>query len=219
MSEHVPLNFQRVPAEEMTQRAEDLLELMKKRRSVRDFSTDPIPDGVIERCLEIGGRAPSGANQQPWHFAVVRNQEVKRKIREAAEAEEREFYESRAPQEWLDALDHLGTDARKPFLETAPALIAIFQKSKVLDETGEEVKVYYPKESLGIATGFLISALHQAGLATLTHTPSPMKFLNEILERPSGEKPFLLLVVGYPAEGCQVPAIEKLALDEISSEH
>ncbi|MDB4506554.1 nitroreductase family protein, partial [bacterium] len=139
MSEHVPLNFQRVPAEEMTQRAEDLLELMKKRRSVRDFSTDPIPDGVIERCLEIGGRAPSGANQQPWHFAVVRNQEVKRKIREAAEAEEREFYESRAPQEWLDALDHLGTDARKPFLETAPALIAIFQKSKVLDETGEEV--------------------------------------------------------------------------------
>ncbi|MEJ6634738.1 MAG: nitroreductase family protein, partial [Akkermansiaceae bacterium] len=116
MSEHVPLNFQRVPAEEMTQRAEDLLELMKKRRSVRDFSTDPIPDGVIERCLEIGGRAPSGANQQPWHFAVVRNQEVKRKIREAAEAEEREFYESRAPQEWLDALDHLGTDARKPFL-------------------------------------------------------------------------------------------------------
>lgn len=219
MSEQVPLNFQRVSAGEMVARAGTLLEQMKKRRSVRDFSADLIPEGVIERCLEIAGRAPSGANQQAWHFAVVRSQEVKRKIREAAEAEEREFYESRAPQEWLDALDQLGTDARKPFLESAPVLIAIFQKSKVRDEKGEEVRVYYPKESLGIATGFLISALHQAGLATLTHTPSPMNFLNEILERPSNEKPFLLLVVGYPAEGCAVPAIGKLTLNEISSEH
>lgn len=219
MPEKIPLSFERVSADEMGRRVKELLDQMKKRRSVRDFSSDQIPDGIIESCIEIAGRAPSGANQQPWHFAIVRSDAVKRKIREAAEAEEREFYESRAPQEWLDALSHLGTDAQKPFLESAPALIAIFQKSKVLDEENEEVKTYYPKESLGLATGFLISALHQAGLATLTHTPSPMKFLNEILERPSGEKPFLLLVVGYPSETCEVPAIEKLSLGEISSEH
>ena len=215
----ISLNFERLPKEEMQAKALSFLETMKTRRSVRDFSSDSIPEGVLESCLEVAGRAPSGANQQPWHFAVIRSGEVKRKIRLAAEEEEREFYESRAPQEWLDALDHLGTDARKPFLEHAPALIAVFQKSRVVDEEGKESKTYYPKESVGLACGFLISALHHAGLASLTHTPSPMKFLNEILERPSSEKPFLLLVVGYPAEACQVPAISKKELEQIASEH
>ncbi len=219
MPKTIPLCFERVSEDEMRSRSASLLKVMKARRSVRAFSSDLIPEGVIEKCLEIAGRAPNGANQQAWHFAVVKSPEVKRRIREAAEAEEREFYGSRAPQEWLDALDHLGTDAQKPFLEKAPALIAIFQKSKVVDESGEEVKVYYPKESIGLATGFLISALHQVGLATLTHTPSPMKFLTEILGRSPSEKPFLLLVVGYPAEDCEVPDITKLNLADISSTH
>lgn len=186
---------------------------------MRCFSSDPIPERVLEDCLAVAGRAPSGANQQPWHFALVQGPEVKQRIRLAAEAEEREFYESRAPQDWLDALDHLGTDARKPFLETAPALIAVFQKSKVVDDEGREGKTYYPKESVGLACGFLIAALHHAGLASLTHTPSPMKFLNEILDRPPTEKPFLLLVVGYPADGCQVPKISKKELSETVSRH
>ena len=220
MSKHeIPLNFERLPEGKMRERASAFLESMKARRSVRDFSSDPIPEGVLESCLAVAGRAPSGANQQPWHFAVVRSGEMKRKIRLAAEAEEREFYESRAPQEWLDTLDHLGTDARKPFLEHAPALIAVFQKSRVLDEEGKEGKTYYPKESVGLACGFLIAALHQAGLASLTHTPSPMKFLNEILDRPGSEKPFLLLVVGYPAIDCQVPNISKKDLREVVTEH
>lgn len=203
----------------MLSRAGAFRELMSGRRTVRDFSADPIPDGVLEACIEAAGRAPSGANQQPWHFAIVRDGSTKRRIREAAEAEEREFYESRAPQEWLDALAHLGTDAEKPFLETAPALIAIFQKNQIASDTGDPIKTYYPKESVGIATGILITALHDAGLATLTHTPSPMKFLNEILGRPGSEKPFLLLVVGHPADGCEVPEITKLPLGDIASFH
>lgn len=219
MREEIPLDFARLPEAEMRRRAESFLETMASRRSVRSFSSDPIPDGVLEDCLAVAGRAPSGANQQPWHFALVQSPEVKRKIRLAAEAEEREFYESRAPQEWLDALDHLGTDARKPFLELAPALIAVFQKSKVIDEEGREGKTYYPKESVGLACGFLIAALHQAGLASLTHTPSPMKFLNEILGRPASEKPFLLLVVGYPADGCRVPVIRKKEIGACVSRH
>ncbi|MBK1832017.1 nitroreductase family protein [Verrucomicrobiaceae bacterium R5-34] len=219
MENRQPLNFERLPADEMQERARSFFELMKQRRSVRDFSEDPIPDGVLEHCIEVAGRAPNGANQQAWHFAVVKSAEVKRKIREAAEAEEREFYQSRAPQEWLDALDHLGTDANKPFLERAPALIAVFQKSRVVDEDGKEGKTYYPKESVGLACGFLITALHHAGLASLTHTPSPMHFLNHVLQRPASEKPFLLLVVGYPAEGCTVPEITKKSLDEIVSVH
>lgn len=219
MRDEIPLDFVRLPEEEMRRRAESFLETMASRRSVRSFSSDPIPDGVLEDCLAVAGRAPSGANQQPWHFALVQSPEVKRKIRLAAEAEEREFYESRAPQEWLDALDHLGTDARKPFLELAPALIAVFQKSKVIDEEGREGKTYYPKESVGLACGFLIAALHQAGLASLTHTPSPMKFLNEILGRPASEKPFLLLVVGYPADGCRVPVIRKKEIGACVSRH
>ena len=184
-----PLSFTRMAKVAMRENASEFRDVMKRRRTVRDFSDEAIPDGVVEACIEAAGRAPSGANQQPWHFAVVRDSAVKSRIREAAEAEEREFYGGRAPQEWLDALSHLGTDDQKPFLETAPALVVIFQQNQVENEEGETVKTYYPKESVGIATGFLISALHHAGLATLTHTPSPMNFLNEILERPSNEKP------------------------------
>ena len=214
-----PLNYQRMPEPDMQSRAQEFYHAIQTRRTVRDFSSDPIPDGVIEDCMLAAGTAPNGANLQPWHFSVVKSQEIKRQVREAAELEEREFYGGRAPEEWLDVLDHLGTDENKPFLEAAPALIAIFQQSKTVDHRGVETKTYYPKESVGIATGFLIAALHHAGLATLTHTPSPMKFLNEILGRPSNEKPFLLLVVGYPAEHCEVPVIEKKPLEEIASFH
>ncbi len=192
---------------------------IRTRRTVRDFSSNAIPEGVVEDCIMAAGTAPNGANLQPWHFAVVRSGDVKKQIREAAEEEERGFYGGRAPEEWLDVLSHLGTDASKPFLETAPVLVAIFQKSKTTDHRGEDSKTYYPKESVGIATGFLIAALHRAGLASLTHTPSPMKFLNEILGRPNEEKPFVLLVVGYPAKGCGVPVIDKKPLEEIASFH
>tara|TARA_Y100000385_G_scaffold149138_1_gene154692 strand:- start:16 stop:675 length:660 start_codon:yes stop_codon:yes gene_type:complete len=219
MAEFHPLEFERLPEGEMQSRAWEFYQSIKNRRTVRDFSSDPIPDGVIEDCLLAAGTAPNGANLQPWHFSVVRDQEVKQQIREAAEEEERGFYGGRAPDEWLDVLDHLGTDAEKPFLESAPALIAIFQKSKTLDHRGVETKTYYPKESVGIAAGFLIAALHHAGLVTLTHTPSPMKFLNEILNRPATEKPFLLLVVGYPADGCEVPEIAKKSLGGIADFH
>ena len=191
----------------------------KTRRSVRDFSPRPLPSGILENAILAAGTAPNGANLQPWHFAVVQTVEMKKKIREAAEEEERSFYSERAPQSWLDDLTPFGTNAQKPFLEIAPALIVIFQKNKMTRADGSEDKTYYPKESIGIATGILITALHQAGLATLTHTPSPMNFLNEILNRPTSEKPFLLLVVGYPAENCQVPKITKKSLPEISSNH
>ena len=191
----------------------------KTRRSVRDFSPRPLPSGILENAILAAGTAPNGANLQPWHFAVVQTAEMKKKIREAAEEEERSFYSERAPQSWLDDLTPFGTNAQKPFLEIAPALIVIFQKNKMTRADGSEDKTYYPKESIGIATGILITALHQAGLATLTHTPSPMNFLNEILNRPTSEKPFLLLVVGYPAENCQVPKITKKSLPEISSNH
>jgi len=219
MADTQPLHFSRLSDSEMQQRALRFSDHLRQRRSVRDFSSEPIPDHVLQPCLQAAGSAPNGANLQPWHFAVVTSQETKRKIREAAEAEEREFYSGRAPQEWLDTLSHLGTDASKPFLETAPALIAIFQQSSTVDADGRDTKTYYPKESAGIATGFLIAALHEAGLATLTHTPSPMKFLNEILDRPTSEKPFLLLVVGYPTDDCQVPKITKKPLEAISSWH
>jgi iodotyrosine deiodinase len=192
--------------------------LMQSRRTVRDFDPRPVPREVIEACIAAAGTAPSGANQQPWHFIAVSDPEVKRRIREAAEAEEREFYERRAPEDWLDALRPIGTDWHKPFLETAPWLIAIFVRRWGRDGQGGKVKHYYPAESVGIATGMLITALHTAGLATLTHTPSPMGFLNEILGRPAdSERPFLLLVVGHPAPGARVPAIERKALQDISS--
>ena len=214
----IPLpDYRSYPPAEMAQRAADFYDELRRRRTVRDFSERPVPREVIDTCLRTAGTAPNGANLQPWHFVVVADPAVKRQIRVAAEAEEREFYSSRAPQEWLDALAPLGTDAAKPFLETAPYLIAIFAQSYGLLPDGRKVKHYYVAESVGIATGFLIAALHHAGLATLTHTPSPMGFLNEILQRPPHERPYLLLVVGYPADDAQVPAITKKPLDEIAT--
>ena len=201
----------------MEQSAQAFYQQMAKRRSVRDFSDRPIPQSVLENAILAAGSAPSGANMQPWHFAVVQDPAIKKKIREAAEIEERELYENRASDDWLDALAPLGTDAQKPFLETAPALIAIFLKKVTIDDEGVKHKNYYTSESVGIATGMLITALHQAGLGTLAHTPSPMKFLTEILERPSHERPFLLLVVGYPEEGAMVPDIQRFPLDKIST--
>ena len=213
----IPLDFSAQEEAAMQQQASAFYQLMSKRRSVRDFSPQPVPASVLEDAILAAGTAPSGANMQPWHFVVVQDAEVKQKIREAAEIEERELYENRASDEWLDALTPLGTDANKPFLETAPALIAIFLKKVTIDEQGEKHKNYYTSESVGIATGVLITALHNAGLATLTHTPSPMKFLSQILERPSHERPFLLLVTGYPAAGTLVPDIKRLPLDKIAT--
>lgn len=213
----IDLNFQTLPVEEMTKRAETFYRQMKSRRSVRDFSAAEVPIEVIQHCLRAGGTAPSGANRQPWHFAVVSNPGIKRKIREGAELEEQEFYSSRAPQDWLDALAPLGTDAEKPFLEHAPYLIVIFAEKYRLDEEDKKQKNYYVTESVGIATGLLIAALHSAGLATLTHTPAPMKFLNQILDRPIAEKPLMILVVGYPENGAKVPAIQRKDLSEIAS--
>ncbi|HJU44555.1 MAG TPA: nitroreductase family protein [Vicinamibacterales bacterium] len=198
-------------------RAAAFREQMRSRRTVRHFSDRPIARDVIEQCLLTAGGAPSGANLQPWHFVVVSDPDVKRRIRAAAEEEEREFYAHRAPQEWLDALEPLGTDAHKPFLDTAPYLIAIFAQSYGVLPDGRKVKNYYVQESVGIATGMLITAVHLAGLVSLTHTPSPMGFLNEILGRPSNEKPFLLLVVGHPADDAVVPAITKKPLAAIST--
>jgi nitroreductase len=203
----------------MKERAEDFLAMVRTRRTVRDFAPDPVPMDVVERCIEAAGTAPNGANRQPWHFAVITDPGVKRRIREAAEKEERAFYGGRAPQDWLDALAHLGTDEHKPFLETAPVLIAVFAESYALDDDGERMKNYYVAESVGIATGILVTALHASGLATLTHTPSPMGFLNEIVQRPRNERPFLLLVVGRPAPGARVPVISKKPLSEITSHH
>ncbi len=214
----IPLaRFREYPLDEMRQRLADFYADIDRRRTVRDFSDRPVPRDIIETALKAANTAPSGANLQPWHFAVVSGPETKKKIRAAAELEEREFYEHRASEEWLAALEPLGTDANKPFLETAPYLIAVFlQKFGDLPD-GRKVKHYYPAESTGLATGILITALHTAGLATLTHTPSPMKFLNEILGRPKSERPFLLLVVGYPAEDATVPDIKRKSLHEYSS--
>jgi len=214
----IPLDqYREYPIEEMRARLEEFCEDLNRRRTVREFSDRPVPQDIIETALKAANTAPSGANLQPWHFAVVSGPETKKKIREAAEVEEREFYSHRASEEWLAALEPLGTDDRKSFLETAPYLIAVFlQKFGELPD-GRKVKHYYPAESTGLATGLLIAALHRAGLATLTHTPSPMKFLNEILGRPTSERPFLLLVVGYPADDARVPDISRKALDEFTS--
>jgi len=212
-----PLAFVQKPAAEMIATSRSFYEEMRRRRSVREFSNQPIPMEVIENAIRAAGSAPSGANMQPWHFAVVTGAEKKQQIRVAAEREERAFYQKRASQEWLDALAPLDTNASKPFLETAPCLIAIFYKSTTLTEQGETRKNYYPKESVGIATGMLVTALHLAGLVTLTYTPSPMNFLNELLQRPKNEHPFLLLVTGYPAENAQVPRLEKYPLEKIAT--
>jgi len=212
-----PLIFTEYPAREMKERAATFREEMQKRRTVRHFSAKPVLREIIEECLLIAGTAPNGANLQPWHFVVVSDPKIKLEIRVEAEKEEAEFYHRRAPREWLDALTLLGTDEYKPFLETAAYLIAIFGKTHSTLPDGRRVKNYYVNESVGIATGFLITALHYAGLVLLTHTPSPMGFLNSILNRPSDERPFLLLVTGFPAEDAQVPVITKKPLDEIAT--
>ncbi len=209
--------FREYPLEEMRARLKDFYDDVSRRRTVRQFSSRPVPRDLIETALDAAGTAPSGANLQPWHFVVISGPETKKKIREAAEAEEREFYEHRASEEWLAALKPLGTDASKPFLETAPYLIAVFLQKYGEAVDGSKVKHYYPVESTGLATGILITALHRAGLATLTHTPSPMKFLNEILGRPTSERPFLLLVVGYPADDAEVPDITRKHLDAFTT--
>ncbi len=212
----IPLQgYQEFPEEEMRQRAEEFYREMDRRRTVREFSTRPVPREVIENCIRAAGTAPSGANLQPWKFVVVADPEMRRRIRIGAEEEEREFYSHRAPKEWLEALEPLGTSHRKPFLESAPILIAVFGEMYGLGEDGGKRKHYYTVESVGLATGLLIGAVHRAGLVSLTHTPSPMKFLNPILGRPDNERPFLLLVVGFPAEGVQVPDIRRKSLKEI----
>jgi iodotyrosine deiodinase len=209
--------YREYPVDEMRQRVGDFYENIDRRRTVREFSDRAVPLDIIETALKVANTAPSGANLQPWHFVIISGPETKRKIREAAEVEEREFYEHRATEEWLAAVEPLGTDEHKPFLEKAPYLIAIFlQKFGYLPD-GRKVKHYYPVESTGLATGMLITALHEAGLATLTHTPSPMKFLNEILDRPKSERPFLLLVVGYPDDDAEVPDIQRKPLESFTS--
>jgi len=209
-----PLDFDHRPPEELLRRAGDFHAELGRRRTVRDFSADAVPEAVIRCAIAAAHSAPSGANMQPWHFVAVRDADTKRTIRQAAEAEERKLYAHRASEQWLDALAPLGTDANKPFLEVAPWLIAVFTRKHTPMPDGTRRKHYYTPESVGIATGFLIAALHHAGLATLTHTPSPMGFLREVLQRPVHEKPFLLLVTGYPAADATVPDIAKRPLDE-----
>jgi nitroreductase len=215
---HQPLSTYRelLPAE-MRERAAAFREMMQRRRSVRQFSSRPVERQVIEDCLLAAGSAPNGANLQPWHFVVVSDAQVKSRIRSGAEQEEREFYSRRASAEWLKALEPFGTDAEKPYLEIVPYLIVIFAQKTSLDPEGNSIKNYYVQESVGIATGMLITALHNAGLVTLTHTPSPMGFLNEILNRPENEKPFLVLVTGYPDRKAVVPQIRKKTLQEIAT--
>lgn len=203
--------------EEILERAKKFYEAMQRRRTIRDYSDRPVPREVIEYCIRAAGTAPSGANLQPWHFVAVSDPEIKLQIRVAAEKEEKEFYEKRAPKAWLDALAPLGTDWHKPFLETAPWLIAVFAQPFRTLADGTRSPTYYAIESVGIATGMLVTAVHSCGLAALTHTPSPMGFLNKILERPSHEKPFVLLVIGHPADDARVPDISRKDLSEISS--
>jgi nitroreductase len=202
--------------EERTSRAEAFEASMRTRRTVRTFSDAPVPRAVIESAIRTAARAPNGANKQPWTFVAVSDPDLKRRIREAAEAEERAFYGGRAPQAWLDALAPFGTDADKPFLETAPWLIAVFAQPHGVAPDGGRDKHYYVQESVGIACGFLLAALHQAGLATLTHTPAPMTFLREVLGRPEHERPFLLVVTGVPARDATVPRIEKKPVGEVA---
>ena len=207
----VPLAFERMEPAEMQRRADGLLERLRRRRSVRHFSIDPVPLAVIEACIEAAAQAPSGANRQPWTFVLVTDPALKSQIRQAAEREEHAFYEGRAPARWLEDLTPLGTHWRKPYLEDAPALIAVFAQQR--GATGEQH--YYVPESVGIAVGFLLSALHQCGLATLTHTPSPMRFLCEVLGRPSNERAFLLIPVGLPTRDCSVPDVQRKPLAQV----
>ena len=214
----IPLpNYTEYPLEQMQKRTEDFYKKIKARRTVRDFSDRPVPKEIIEKCLLAAGTAPNGANKQPWHFVVVTDPEIKKKIRDAAEKEEEAFYSGRAPDEWLEALAPLGTDASKPFLETAPYLIVIFAQIHELTADNMKSKNYYVQESVGIATGILVTAIHHAGLVSLTHTPSPMGFLGKILKRPANERAYLILVVGYPEENARVPDISKKSLEEIAT--
>jgi iodotyrosine deiodinase len=215
MAETVALALDRKTDVEMQAEAQKFFQLMQARRTVRDFSSDPVDPEIIRLAVRAAATAPSGANQQPWSFVAISDPETKRAIRLAAEEEERAFYEGKAGEEWLGALAHLGTNADKPFLETAPWLIVIFGQRWGTDAEGRKVKHYYVPESVSIAIGLLIASLHSAGLATLTHTPSPMGFLNQICDRPDSEKPFVLLVVGHPAEGARVPAISRKSEDEV----
>ena len=222
MEGFTPLVFKERPVVEMRARAADFYELMRRRRTVREFSDREIPREIVEHALLTAGSAPSGAHRQPWHFVVVTDPAKKAVVREAAEREEREFYGRRAPKEWLEALAPLGTDANKPFLTTAPVLIAVFlRRFSFVRDSGsgkrKRLKNYYTSESVGIATGLLIAALHNAGLATLTHTPSPMRFLNRLLERPRDERPYVLVVAGYPAPDAQVPVLERYGLEELAT--
>lgn len=210
----LPLEYQELPTEEMLSRARGFADRLNRRRSVRHFSDRPVPEELIREIVRAAGTAPSGANLQPWQFVAVADAELKRQIREGAEEEERRFYGGRAPEDWLAAIEPLGTDASKPFLETAPWLIVIFARIHGDPEQGSP-KHYYVSESVGIACGMLLAAIHEAGLCSLTHTPSPMKFLREILGRPEHERPYLLIPVGYPAEAAQVPDIQRKPLDEI----
>ncbi len=215
--QEIPLAHRALSDARMVNSSARFYNSMRTRRSVRHFSDKPVPHTVVRNALLAAGTAPSGANLQPWHFAVTTDAAVKTRLRALAEEEERNFYSHRASDEWLQALVPLGTDADKPFLEIAPLLIGVFQQNFQFDSAGNKHKNYYPAESTGLACGLLISALHQSGLATLTHTPSPMKFMNDIFQRPSAEKAFLLLVVGYPSETCQVPDIKRKSLDEYTS--
>lgn len=210
-----PLNFEQLDTPEMLARSAAFLDVVQRRRSVRSFSDRAVSQTVIENAIRAAGSAPSGAHGQPWHFVAVQDPEVKHAIRLAAEAEERAFYEGRAGEEWLDALAPLGTDANKPFLDTAPWLIAVFLEKYRLEADGTRHKHYYMTESVGMACGLLVTALHTAGLATLTHTPAPMGFLKKVLDRPINERAFMLVVAGYPSDDATVPDIERKALDDI----
>ena len=209
------LQFQKITFEEMDYNANQFFQKVSSRRSVRDFSRDDFPIDIIKNCIKSASTAPSGANKQPWHFVIVKDPKIKRKIRKAAEIEEKEFYGRRAPKEWLDDLNQFGTDWNKPFLEEAPYLIVVFSKKFDINDDGTNTKNYYVSESVGIASGLLLAALHSAGLVTLTHTPSPMAFLSDILNRPPSDKPYLIIPVGFPSENAEVPNIKKKTFKEI----
>ncbi|MBZ0179802.1 MAG: nitroreductase family protein [Melioribacteraceae bacterium] len=216
-SNFISYKFSQISEEESIQNSEEFYRLMKTRRTVRTFSKKKANDEIIKNCIKTAASAPSGANQQPWHFVVVTDPSIRKKIRDAAEKEEIEFYSGRAPEEWLNALKKFETNEVKPFLEEASHLIIVFQKSYDIDSDGNKLKIYYSKESVGISVGMLLTAIHNAGLVSLTHTPSPMNFLNTILNRPENEKPFLIIAAGYPADDTKVPDIKKKSFEEITT--
>jgi iodotyrosine deiodinase len=211
----VALEFERLSEDDQLARSREFLESMRRRRTVRDFSSEPVPYELVRNAIEVAATAPSGAHQQPWTFVVVSDPDVKCAIRRAAEEEERRSYESRMPDEWLEALHPLGTDWRKAHIEDAPFLVVVFEQAYGVTPDGNKIKHYYVRESVGIAVGLLLASFHQAGLASLTHTPSPMAFLREILGRPANERPYVLVPVGYPADGCAVPDLARKPLDQV----